>query len=168
MIFRKRRPPTPLAVAPSIPANAAVPDFETWPADGIAGRIGRGEHAGRWVIASCDDTPFAPPFGYHLMLPLSELLAADGSVLLVSGCSDEKKPDGGGLIDLLTKECDVTWSTDHADYLLAEAEWQERFEREIDEERKQKGLPPFDWASNARPETTELVSFTKWLKKLSR
>lgn len=158
----------PLLPEPFIPANAAVPRFETWPADGIAGRIGRGRHAGRWVLASCDDTPFVFPFGYHLILPEEELLAEDGSVLLVSGCSDEENPGGGGLIDLLTTECDVTWSTDHADYLAADAEWHELFRREVDEERTQKGLPPFDWASNPQPPKADSMGLVKWLTNLTR
>lgn len=108
MIFRRRPHTTPEPPEPVYPQSAAVPDFATWSADGIAGRIGRGDHAGRWVIASCDDTPFVPPFGYHLMLPDEELLRDDGSLFLVSGCSDEERPDGGGVIDLLTEELDVT------------------------------------------------------------
>lgn len=78
------------------------------------------------------------------MLPANELLKEDGSFLLVSECEDELHPDGGGLIDLLTDELDVAWSTDRADYLAALDAWSEDFEHRIDEERKQQGLRPFD------------------------
>jgi hypothetical protein len=168
VIFRKRRPITPSPPEPVFSKSAAVPDLASWPADGIAGRIGRGDRAGEWVIASCDDTPFDPPFGYHLVLPDDELLRDDGSLLLVSGCSDEERPDGGGLIDLLTNELDVTWSLDHADFLIADAAWNEAFKREVDQEREQNGLRPFDWEANPRPPKEESESFVWWLTSLRR
>ena len=152
MIFRRRQlqpgsPPTSGDTGPVIPRSAAVPRFETWPDAGIGGRIRRGDYEGCWVIAECDQVPFLPPFEYHLMLPATELLKEDGSFLLVSGCEDRLNPDGGGLIDLLTDELDVAWSTERADYLAALNAWSEDLEHRIDEERKQQGLRPFDWAA---------------------
>ena len=157
------RPPEPV-----IPRSTSVPSFATWPADGIAGRIGRGDHAGEWVIAWCDDTPFVPPFGYHLIALEDELLRDDGSPLLVSGCSDEERSDGGGLIDLLTEELDVTWSIDHDDFLAADAAWNEAFQREVDEQREQKGLPPFSWEVKPNPPKEESGRFVRWLTSLRR
>lgn len=109
--------------------------------------MGRGEHEGRWVVAECNQVPFLPPFEYHLMLPARELLTQDGAFLLVSGCEDAVHPGGGGLIDLLTDELDVAWSTERVDYLDA---WSEDLEHRIDEEREQQGLQPVDWAAPER------------------
>jgi hypothetical protein len=86
----------------------------------------------------------------------------------VSGCSDEERSDGGGLIDLLTNELDVTWSLDHADFLVADATWNEAFKREVDQEREQNGLQPFDWEANPRPPKEDSESLVWWLTSLRR
>ena len=57
---------------------------------------------------------------------------------------------GGGLIDLLTDELDVAWSTERADYLAALDAWSENLEHRIDEEREQQGLEPVDRAAPER------------------
>ena len=74
----------------------------------------------------------------------------------------------GGLIDLLTEELDVTWSIDHADFLAADAVWQEALREEIDQERHQNDLPPFDWETNPMPSREDSERFVRWLTSLKR
>ena len=99
---------------PIIDRDSRVPPPGSWPSDGISGTIGRGVHRGLPVLAVRDIEPDEPDeFVYRLWLPEPEVTTADGWHHLMYGIVDDAwAEDGSGvLIDALTTELGVTWST---------------------------------------------------------
>ena len=95
-----------------------VPPTDAWPSVGIAGTIGAGPLVGERVMAANVHLPGdRGELLYFLWLPEEELTAADGTTFLMeSEVGDFVRTDGtGGLIDLLTRELSVSWSTDRAE-----------------------------------------------------
>lgn len=106
-----------------------IPDIQMWPKGGLAGKISQGELAGKWVLAFRDlesDTP-----AYILWLPAPEVFTASGDEYLMSGVVDDFWYSGGsgGLIDVVTRELRVVWSTSDEDLIDASA-WYEEQSRE--------------------------------------
>ena len=99
---------------PVIDRDSRVPPPGSWPSDGISGTIGRGVHLGLPVLAVRDIEPDEPgEFVYRLWLPEPEVTTADGWQHLMYGIVDDARAEdgSGALIDALTTELGVTWST---------------------------------------------------------
>jgi len=128
--------------APSIDRDSRVPPPESWPPDGISGTIGRGAHRGLPVLAVRDIEPDEPgEFVYRLWLPEPEMTTADGWQHLMYGVVDDAwTEDGtGALIDALTTELGVTWSTSPEEFVIAK-QWHdhrmEQFPRSVPQENR--------------------------------
>lgn len=97
------------------PASAAVPRRDLWPGNGVIGEITRGTFAGKWVLAEAVSglTGDTDDDFYILHLPTRRLRVDDfGAIIMDDGVTDRWHASGGGLIDELTDQAGVIWSTD--------------------------------------------------------
>ena len=108
-------------------ANVSVPDprvppLDSWPPEGISGRVTTGPFLGDPVVAmrwSPNDSV------YLLYLPMEQLFDPDGTLVSETDITDRMGEAGTGIIHDVTRALDVEWSTSGIDFEAA-VEWYRR------------------------------------------